>query len=47
MKKMLKKRADRGQKSVQVYNDACSVKCNTCASVPSWDYNNVHDVVFK
>lgn len=47
MAKKLKKRADRGQKSIQVYSDACSSRCNTCGSVPSWDYLNVHRVVVK
>lgn len=47
MKKTLKKRTDRGQKSIRVYSDACSSRCNTCGSVPAWDYNNVHDVVVK
>ncbi len=40
MKKLLKKRENRGQKSLQLYG--CSCPCGGCASTPSTDHERVY-----
>ena len=42
MKKTLRKRATRGQRSLQLYSP-CPCECSGCSGTPSWNYLNVRD----